>query len=344
MIRRVCDGTPTPIQERNPDIPGWLVEIIERLHAKDPSARFRGAAEVAELLEQHLAQLQDPSLPPVVHDWAERPAPVPRTSILRRVAGADGPGRPSSSSSGRRSPSKGCDSSRPRPAPARIPVGTIAASRPSPQPAKTRRMPQRKRLTPARVVTAPAAATVARDRKDATTKKADSGKSDGSAPPATAVARDGVTAPVGGTRPPKGATQLVILPPVAPMPEIDETRLVETYRQSFLGKQYDFRRLRISAPGGATNLVRPDPRGVRITIPAKLGESVAIETKFAIHGDFDLMGRLRGPRLHAPPDRMGHRARGADQAPRRLGQDRLALPVCAAQGYRLFGGLREEGR
>ena len=40
--------------------------------------------------------------------------------------------------------------------------------------------------------------------------------------------------------------------------------------------------------GGATNLVRPDQRGVRITIPAKLGETIAVETKFGIHGDFDL--------------------------------------------------------
>src|SRR5262249_44610174 len=56
----------------------------------------------------------------------------------------------------------------------------------------------------------------------------------------------------------------------------------------FVNKQYDYRSLRIEAPGAATNLVRPDPRGVRITIPPKFGQSVAIETKFAIHGDFDL--------------------------------------------------------
>ncbi len=77
--------------------------------------------------------------------------------------------------------------------------------------------------------------------------------------------------------------------PAPPIPSLDEfVRLVQAYRQSFLDKQYDFRWLRIDAPGGATNLVRPDPRGLRITIPAKFGQPVAIETKFGIHGDFDL--------------------------------------------------------
>src|SRR6185437_5072977 len=55
-IRRVCDDAPAPIQDRNPEIPGWLVEIIERLHRKRPSERFQGAAEVADLLEHHLAR------------------------------------------------------------------------------------------------------------------------------------------------------------------------------------------------------------------------------------------------------------------------------------------------
>ncbi len=70
--------------------------------------------------------------------------------------------------------------------------------------------------------------------------------------------------------------------------QLDASRLSRSYEQSFLDKGYDFRALRITAPGGATNLVRPDRRGVRITIPKNLGETIAIETKFGIHGDFDL--------------------------------------------------------
>src|SRR5262249_18070370 len=56
--------TPRPIRETNPEIPEWLVAIIEKLHAKDPAQRYQSAAEVAELLNGHLAQLQHPSAPP----------------------------------------------------------------------------------------------------------------------------------------------------------------------------------------------------------------------------------------------------------------------------------------
>jgi hypothetical protein len=72
VIRRDSDGQPAPIRELNPDVPAWLVEIIERLHAKEPGDRFQTAAEVAALLERHLARLQDPSLPQVPHPWVRR--------------------------------------------------------------------------------------------------------------------------------------------------------------------------------------------------------------------------------------------------------------------------------
>jgi hypothetical protein len=58
VLKRVCDEAPPPIRAINPDIPDWLVAVIERLHAKEPSSRFQSAAEVAELLGGHLARLQ----------------------------------------------------------------------------------------------------------------------------------------------------------------------------------------------------------------------------------------------------------------------------------------------
>lgn len=66
VLKRVCEESPTPIREFNPEIPEWVVSIIERLHAKDPADRFQSAAEVAELLGRHLAHVQHPSvgLPP----------------------------------------------------------------------------------------------------------------------------------------------------------------------------------------------------------------------------------------------------------------------------------------
>jgi serine/threonine protein kinase len=76
VIRRVSDGDPTPVRTLNPEIPEWLAEIVGRLHAKDPADRFQSAGEVADLLERHLARLQDPSLPAVEHPWVRRPSRV----------------------------------------------------------------------------------------------------------------------------------------------------------------------------------------------------------------------------------------------------------------------------
>jgi uncharacterized protein (TIGR03067 family) len=64
LLRRVCDDTPRPIREINPEIPDWLCAIIEKLMAKNPADRFASAKEVANLLEQHLAHLQQPNLVP----------------------------------------------------------------------------------------------------------------------------------------------------------------------------------------------------------------------------------------------------------------------------------------
>jgi WD40 repeat protein len=64
VLKRVCEEAPRPIREVNSEIPDWLVAIIDRLHAKDPAGRFQSAGEVAELLSQHLAHLQQPALVP----------------------------------------------------------------------------------------------------------------------------------------------------------------------------------------------------------------------------------------------------------------------------------------
>jgi WD40 repeat protein len=65
VLRRVCEETPRPIREINPDVPEWLAAIVGKLHAKDPANRFQSAAEVADLLSQHLAHLQQPQLVPL---------------------------------------------------------------------------------------------------------------------------------------------------------------------------------------------------------------------------------------------------------------------------------------
>ncbi len=60
VLKRICDDTIRDLRAIDPSIPGSLVEIIERLHAKAPAERFQSAAEVADLLATQLANLQQP--------------------------------------------------------------------------------------------------------------------------------------------------------------------------------------------------------------------------------------------------------------------------------------------
>jgi serine/threonine protein kinase len=64
VLKRVAEDTPRPIRQIISDVPQWLCDIIATLHAKDPAQRFQSAAEVAALLEQHLAHLLQPSSVP----------------------------------------------------------------------------------------------------------------------------------------------------------------------------------------------------------------------------------------------------------------------------------------
>jgi hypothetical protein len=60
VLKRVIEASPRPIREINDEIPEWLCDIIAKLHAKKPGERFQSAKEVAEILQQHLAHLQQP--------------------------------------------------------------------------------------------------------------------------------------------------------------------------------------------------------------------------------------------------------------------------------------------
>src|SRR3989440_9419475 len=65
VLKRVIDATPRPIREVNNEMPDWLEAIIAKLHAKKPGERFQTAKEVAELLGQYLAHVQQPQHVPV---------------------------------------------------------------------------------------------------------------------------------------------------------------------------------------------------------------------------------------------------------------------------------------
>ena len=65
VLKRVIEAQPRPIRESNADMPEWLDAIVAKLHAKKPEDRYQTAKEVAELLGQHLAHLQQPSSVPL---------------------------------------------------------------------------------------------------------------------------------------------------------------------------------------------------------------------------------------------------------------------------------------
>ena len=64
VLKRVCEDSPRPLRAINPDVPDWLVAIIEKLLAKNPDERFQAATEVSELLGRWLAHVQQPTVAP----------------------------------------------------------------------------------------------------------------------------------------------------------------------------------------------------------------------------------------------------------------------------------------
>lgn len=60
VLQKIRESQPKPIRELNPEIPGWLAQVIETLMAKDPKDRYASASDVSALLEQCLAHVQHP--------------------------------------------------------------------------------------------------------------------------------------------------------------------------------------------------------------------------------------------------------------------------------------------
>src|SRR5262249_38200186 len=61
----LCDDRPRPVRQVSPGVPDWLADIIDGLHRRELARCFRSAAGVAELLERHLAHLEQPELVPI---------------------------------------------------------------------------------------------------------------------------------------------------------------------------------------------------------------------------------------------------------------------------------------
>ena len=87
ILRRIRETSPRPIREINPEIPQWLERIVMKLLAKEAADRFDTARDVAALLEQCLAHVQQPisvPLPTGVGDWILSPESVHKSSPLVR--------------------------------------------------------------------------------------------------------------------------------------------------------------------------------------------------------------------------------------------------------------------
>ena len=58
ILRRVAEDHPRPLQEMVPELPDWLVAIVDKLLAKEPADRFQTAREVADLLGRCQSEFQ----------------------------------------------------------------------------------------------------------------------------------------------------------------------------------------------------------------------------------------------------------------------------------------------
>lgn len=83
ILRRITDNEPRPIREINSDLPSWLCNIVTRLLSKNPGKRFANGNEVACLLEDCLAHVQQPTIVPLPASLMQFGV---RRKTLRRIA------------------------------------------------------------------------------------------------------------------------------------------------------------------------------------------------------------------------------------------------------------------
>ena len=87
-VRRVTDSEPHSIRDLNPEIPVWLCSVINTLHQKTPQCRYQSAHQVADLLEDCLAHIQQPDqveLPKEIQPLVEQTSRNPVSNIVWAV-------------------------------------------------------------------------------------------------------------------------------------------------------------------------------------------------------------------------------------------------------------------
>jgi serine/threonine-protein kinase len=85
VLRRVSDESPRPVRELNPDMPAWLEIVLQRLLAKTAARRFQSAADLAALLEQCLAHVQQPTVSRLPESLVGRSVRLPASRRRRMV-------------------------------------------------------------------------------------------------------------------------------------------------------------------------------------------------------------------------------------------------------------------
>jgi len=83
-IRKVIDVDPPSVRSLVSELPEWFEEIVRRLLSKDKSSRFQSAAEVAALLKQCLAHVEQPQLVPFPKSFFQTDRQS-RTKTLLRI-------------------------------------------------------------------------------------------------------------------------------------------------------------------------------------------------------------------------------------------------------------------
>lgn len=84
ILRRITDTEPRPLREINSIIPVWLERVVQKLQAKSPTDRFQTASEVAELLEECLAHVQQPTTVKLPAECRRELLPAARTLSVSR--------------------------------------------------------------------------------------------------------------------------------------------------------------------------------------------------------------------------------------------------------------------
>jgi serine/threonine protein kinase len=84
-IRKVIDVDPPSVRSLVSELPEWFAEIVRRLLSKDKNSRFQSAAEVAALLKQCLAHVEQPQLVPFPKSFFQTDRKSRSKTLFRRL-------------------------------------------------------------------------------------------------------------------------------------------------------------------------------------------------------------------------------------------------------------------